>query len=364
MTSGLDVRIGINPISWSNDDLPSLGGEIPLETALTEGKAIGYEGFELGNKFPQDPKELGDVLARHGLAAYAHHPLLRTVGVDRTFYRSIPAAEFRAMAAAVAEMSGGKKRAADVRHQEQGRSALIPSLHHEGFIGHSFVGEWVNLGALSTNSDLKNTYENVQVFFPDGPVDTGLTKVGAGTIPSVEMGPLVTQQHLDKVRSYVDLGVQEGAELVVDGRNIQLDGQTDGGYFLGGCLFDHVTTEMRIYREEIFGPVLCVVRVPDLDSAINLINAHEYGNGVAVFTRNGNTAREFVRQIQVGMVGINVPIPVPMAFHSFGGWKRSLFGDHAVHGPEGVHFYTRLKTVTGRWPQDTASTASFVMPTH
>ena len=193
---------------------------------------------------------------------------------------------------------------------------------------------------------------------------TRTLKVGAGTVPSVEMGPLVTQQHLDKVRSYVDLGVQEGAELVVDGRSIQLDGQSEGGYFLGGCLFDHVTAEMRIYREEIFGPVLCVVRVPDLEAAINLINAHEYGNGVAVFTRNGNTARELVRQIQVVMVGINVPIPVPMAFHSFGGWKRSLFGDHAVHGPEGVHFYTRLKTVTGRWPQDTASTASFVMPTH
>jgi malonate-semialdehyde dehydrogenase (acetylating)/methylmalonate-semialdehyde dehydrogenase len=121
---------------------------------------------------------------------------------------------------------------------------------------------------------------------------------------------------------------------------------------------------MRIYREEIFGPVLCVVRVPDLAAAIALINAHEYGNGVAVFTRSGNVAREFVRRIEVGMVGVNVPIPVPMAFHSFGGWKRSLFGDHAIHGPEGVHFYTRLKTATGRWPQDLPSAASFVMPTH
>jgi len=188
-------------------------------------------------------------------------------------------------------------------------------------------------------------------------------KVGPGTDPSMEMGPLVTRSHLDKVKSYVDLGVSEGAELVVDGRSLRVAGHEDG-YFLGGCLFDRVTPDMRIYREEIFGPVLCVVRVPDFEAAVQLIDAHEFGNGVAVFTRNGNTAREFVRRIQVGMVGVNVPIPVPMAFHSFGGWKRSLFGDHAIHGPEGVRFYTRLKTATGRWPQDAASVASFVMPTH
>ena len=188
-------------------------------------------------------------------------------------------------------------------------------------------------------------------------------KVGPGTEPAMEMGPLVTRQHLDKVVGYVDSGVSAGADLVVDGRKLQVDGHT-GGFFLGGCLFDGVTPEMRIYREEIFGPVLCVVRVPDFEAAVSLINAHEYGNGVAIFTRNGNSAREFVKRIEVGMVGVNVPIPVPMAFHSFGGWKRSLFGDHAVHGMEGVHFYTRLKTVTGRWPQDTAGTASFIMPTH
>ena len=188
-------------------------------------------------------------------------------------------------------------------------------------------------------------------------------KVGPGTEPAMEMGPLVTRQHLDKVVGYVDSGVSAGADLVVDGRKLQVHGHT-GGFFLGGCLFDGVTPEMRIYREEIFGPVLCVVRVPDFEAAVSLINAHEYGNGVAIFTRNGNSAREFVKRIEVGMVGVNVPIPVPMAFHSFGGWKRSLFGDHAVHGMEGVHFYTRLKTVTGRWPQDTAGTASFIMPTH
>jgi len=188
-------------------------------------------------------------------------------------------------------------------------------------------------------------------------------KVGPGTEPAMEMGPLVTRQHLDKVVGYVDSGVSAGADLVVDGRKLQVDGHA-GGFFLGGCLFDGVTPEMRIYREEIFGPVLCVVRVPDFEAAVSLVNAHEYGNGVAIFTRSGNSAREFVKRIEVGMVGVNVPIPVPMAFHSFGGWKRSLFGDHAVHGMEGVHFYTRLKTVTGRWPQDTAGTASFIMPTH
>ncbi|WP_300339372.1 CoA-acylating methylmalonate-semialdehyde dehydrogenase [Accumulibacter sp.] len=188
-------------------------------------------------------------------------------------------------------------------------------------------------------------------------------RIGPGTDPGMEMGPLVTRQHLDKVRAYVDLGVEEGAELVVDGRDLRIAGH-QGGYFLGGCLFDRVLPQMRIYREEIFGPVLCIVRVPDFEAAVELVNAHEYGNGVAVFTRSGSTAREFVRRIQVGMVGVNVPIPVPMAFHGFGGWKRSLFGDHAVHGPDGVHFYTRLKTATGRWPQELASTASFVMPTH
>jgi malonate-semialdehyde dehydrogenase (acetylating)/methylmalonate-semialdehyde dehydrogenase len=188
--------------------------------------------------------------------------------------------------------------------------------------------------------------------------------VGPGTEHGVEMGPLVTREHLARVRSYVDLGVEEGARLVVDGRGLRVPGHADG-FFLGGCLFDEVTPDMRIYREEIFGPVLCVVRVPDLDAAIGLINQHEFGNGTAVFTASGEVAREFTRRVAIGMVGVNVHIPVPMAFHSFGGWKHSLFGDHAVHGPEGVRFYTRLKTVTTRWPGGGSFTANaFVMPTH
>ncbi len=187
-------------------------------------------------------------------------------------------------------------------------------------------------------------------------------KVGPGTDPEAEMGPLVTRQHLEKVRAYVDEGVREGARLLVDGRRLKLQGYDDG-FFIGGCLFDDVRPEMRIYREEIFGPVLAVVRVPDFATATTLINTHEYGNGVALFTRDGDAAREFASQIQVGMVGVNVPIPVPMAFHSFGGWKRSLFGDMSVHGPEGVRFYTKLKTVTARWPAGIRTGAEFVMPT-
>ena len=187
-------------------------------------------------------------------------------------------------------------------------------------------------------------------------------RVGDGLQPDSEMGPLVTRAHRDKVKRYVDLGVSEGADLVVDGRGLVVDGHEDG-FFFGGCLFDHVTAEMRIHQEEIFGPVLVVVRVPDFDSAVELINNHEFANGVAVFTRDGDAARTFVRRIQVGMVGVNVPIPVPMAFNSFGGWKRSLFGDHHVHGMEGVRFFTRLKTVTSRWPTGIRAGADFIMPT-
>jgi malonate-semialdehyde dehydrogenase (acetylating)/methylmalonate-semialdehyde dehydrogenase len=187
-------------------------------------------------------------------------------------------------------------------------------------------------------------------------------KVGPGTDPDSEMGPLVTQVHRDKVSGYIDAGVAEGAELLVDGRGLSLQGY-EGGYFLGGSLFDRVTPEMSIYREEIFGPVLAITRAPDYATAARLINEHEFGNGTAIFTRDGDAAREFAHGIEVGMVGINVPIPVPMAFHSFGGWKASLFGDHHMHGPEGVRFYTRLKTITTRWPTGIRAGADFVMPT-
>jgi malonate-semialdehyde dehydrogenase (acetylating)/methylmalonate-semialdehyde dehydrogenase len=176
------------------------------------------------------------------------------------------------------------------------------------------------------------------------------------------MGPLITREHLNRVSGYVSLGVEEGARLVVDGRDLEIPGH-EHGFFIGGCLFDGVTADMRIYREEIFGPVLCLVRVPDFEAALGLVNAHEFGNGAAIFTRDGGAARAFSSRVQAGMVGINVPIPVPMAFHSFGGWKRSLFGDIHIHGTEGIHFYTRLKTVTSRWPSGIREGAAFHMPT-
>ena len=187
-------------------------------------------------------------------------------------------------------------------------------------------------------------------------------KIGPGMDKSSEMGPLVTKEHLEKVKGYVDLGVKEGAKLVLDGRNLKLQGY-ENGFYIGGCLFDHVTTDMRIYKEEIFGPVLSVVRVKTFEEATKMINEHEYGNGVSIYTRDGDAGRTFASKIQVGMVGINVPIPVPMAFHSFGGWKRSLFGDSGTHGMEGVKFYTKLKTITSRWPSGIRSNAEFIMPT-
>jgi malonate-semialdehyde dehydrogenase (acetylating)/methylmalonate-semialdehyde dehydrogenase len=174
-------------------------------------------------------------------------------------------------------------------------------------------------------------------------------KIGPGTDSACDMGPLVTREHYNRVKGYVDLGVEEGAQLVVDGRGLQLSGH-EAGFFLGGCLFDRVTAGMRIYREEIFGPVLVVVRVPSLQAAMTLINAHEYGNGTCIFTRDGEAARHFSDHIRVGMVGVNVPLPVPVAYHSFGGWKRSFFGDLAAYGPDAVRFYTRRKTITERWP--------------
>lgn len=174
-------------------------------------------------------------------------------------------------------------------------------------------------------------------------------KVGPGVDSGTDMGPLVTKPHFDKVKAYVDLGIEEGAELVVDGRELVVEGNEEG-YFLGGCLFDHVTPGMKIYQDEIFGPVLAVVRVKTQQEAMDLINAHEFGNGTCIFTRDGEAARYFTDQIQVGMVGVNVPLPVPVAYQSFGGWKRSIFGDNGMYGKDGINFFTRRKTITQRWP--------------
>jgi malonate-semialdehyde dehydrogenase (acetylating)/methylmalonate-semialdehyde dehydrogenase len=187
-------------------------------------------------------------------------------------------------------------------------------------------------------------------------------KVGPSSDPQSDYGPLVTKAHLEKVKNYVDIGVNEGAKLVVDGRGFKLQGYENGN-FMGGCLFDEVKPEMRIYQEEIFGPVLSVVRAKDYEEALRLPSEHEYGNGVAIFTRDGDTARDFTSRVNVGMVGVNVPIPVPLAYHTFGGWKRSGFGDLNQHGPDSIRFYTKTKTVTARWPSGTKEGAEFVIPT-
>jgi malonate-semialdehyde dehydrogenase (acetylating) / methylmalonate-semialdehyde dehydrogenase len=191
---------------------------------------------------------------------------------------------------------------------------------------------------------------------------TRTLKIKNGMELDAEMGPIVTKEAKTRIEGYIDIGVKEGAKLVVDGRGLTVAG-LENGFFTGGTLFDNVTPEMRIYKEEIFGPVLACVRVKDFATAVDLINAHEYGNGVSCFTSDGNVAREFARRIQVGMVGINVPIPVPMAWHGFGGWKKSLFGDMHAYGEEGVRFYTKQKSVMQRWPATIAKGAEFVMPT-
>jgi len=187
-------------------------------------------------------------------------------------------------------------------------------------------------------------------------------KVGLSTDPQADYGPMVTRALLDKVRQYIDLGVKEGAELLVDGRGFKLQGY-ENGHFIGGCLFDQVTPDMTIYKEEIFGPVLSVVRAKDYEEALRLPSEHQYGNGVAIFTRDGDTARDFATRVNVGMVGVNFAIPVPLAYHTFGGWKRSGFGDLNQHGPDSIRFYTKTKTVTQRWPSGTKEGAEFVIPT-
>ncbi len=192
---------------------------------------------------------------------------------------------------------------------------------------------------------------------------TKALKIGSAKDLNADMGPLITQQHLEKVKNYVKEGIKEGAKLVVDGRNFKLAGH-ENGFFMGGCLFDKVNSNMKIYREEIFGPVLILIRAKNFDEAIALINDHEFGNGTAIFTRDGDTARTFASRVKVGMIGINVPIPVPVPYHAFGGWKRSIFADIHMHGTEGISFYTRLKTVTSRWPTGIRGGADFMMPVH
>jgi len=234
--------------------------------------------------------------------------------------------------------------------------------------GPALVGVFMDQSPREVNSiaeflglDIVQLHGSEKVGFPSEHIVMKALKVRDGCDPAAEMGPVVTGQHREKILGYIEDGVKSGAKLVVDGRGLSVPGR-EKGFFLGGSLFDKVSPEMRIYKEEIFGPVLVVVRAPDFATALDLVNKHEYGNGTAIFTRDGATAREFAHRVQVGMVGVNVPIPVPMAFHSFGGWKQSLFGDHHAHGPEAVRFYTRAKAITQRWPTTPVGPA-FSMPT-
>jgi malonate-semialdehyde dehydrogenase (acetylating)/methylmalonate-semialdehyde dehydrogenase len=187
-------------------------------------------------------------------------------------------------------------------------------------------------------------------------------KIGPSTSADAELGPMVTKQHLEKVKNYVEIGIKEGAKLKVDGRGFKMQGY-ENGFYMGGCLFDEVKPSMRIYKEEIFGPVLSVVRAKDYEEAVRLPSEHDYGNGVAIFTRDGDAARDFISRVEVGMVGVNFAIPVPLAYYTFGGWKRSGFGDLNQHGPDAVRFYTKTKTVTARWPSGVKEGAEFVIPT-
>ena len=186
-------------------------------------------------------------------------------------------------------------------------------------------------------------------------------KVAPWTNNEAEMGPVISNEHKEKIESYISKGVEEGANLILDGRNCNIQGY-EKGFFIGPTLFDNVTDQMTLYKEEIFGPVLSIVRAKDYNQAINLVNQHQFGNGTSIYTSDGEVSRHFTTFSKIGMVGINVPIPVPMAFHSFGGWKDSLFGSHSIHGTEGVNFYTKLKTITSRWPKSIQSGPEFKMP--
>tara|TARA_B100001063_G_C16678240_1_gene510274 strand:- start:408 stop:1139 length:732 start_codon:yes stop_codon:yes gene_type:complete len=188
-------------------------------------------------------------------------------------------------------------------------------------------------------------------------------KVAPWTDEDAQMGPVISIDHKEKIESYIASGIEEGAKIILDGRDIKIQGY-ENGYFVGPTLFDHVSKDMKIYKEEIFGPVLSVVRVNSYEEALKLVNEHQFGNGTSIYTSDGEISRHFSTSCEIGMVGVNVPIPVPMAFHSFGGWKQSLFGDHAMHGMEGIRFYTKLKTITSRWPKSIKSGPEFKMPTN
>jgi malonate-semialdehyde dehydrogenase (acetylating)/methylmalonate-semialdehyde dehydrogenase len=310
-------------------------GQLLMETGLPEGV------FNLVN---------GDKTA---VDAILHHRDVKAV----SFVGSTPIAQYIYATAAAAgkrcQALGGAKNHMVVMpdaDMEQAADALVSAGYGSAGERCMAISVAVPVGDRTADALVERLLPRIQKL-----------KVGPATDKDAEMGPLVTGQHRDRVVGFIEAGLKEGAELVVDGRGISLQGY-ENGYFVGPTLFDRVTEDMSIYKQEIFGPVLSMVRARDYDHAARMINEHEYGNGTAIFTRDGDAARAFADSIEVGMVGVNVPIPVPVAYHSFGGWKRSLFGDHAIYGEEGVRFYTRLKTVTARWPTGIRAGVSLNFP--
>jgi len=288
--------------------------------------------------------------------ALLHHPRIKAI----SFVGSTPVAEY------IYTEATRRKGAYPLRVQALGGAknhlVVMPDANLEqavdALIGAAYGSAGERCMAISVAVAVGNVADRlVEALIPR----VKALRIMDGMEADAEMGPVVTAQHKEKIESYIAEGVRSGASLLVDGRGLRVAGH-ENGFFLGGTLFDHVTSEMKIHREEIFGPVLCIVRVPDLRAAVELINAHEFGNGVSLFTSDGNTAREFSRRIEIGMVGVNVPIPVPMAWHSFGGWKRSMFGDTHIYGEEGIRFYTRYKSIMQRWPASIDKGAEFSMP--
>jgi malonate-semialdehyde dehydrogenase (acetylating)/methylmalonate-semialdehyde dehydrogenase len=361
MRQPLGVVAGITPFNF-----PAM---IPLwkaGPALACGNAFILKPSE---RDPSVPMRLAELFLEAGLPpgvfnvvngdkeavdAILDHPDIKAVG----FVGSTPIAQYIYSRAAAtgkrAQCFGGAKNHAIVMpdaDMDQTVDALIGA-------GYGSAGERCMAISVAVPVGQETADRLMQKLIPR----VEALKIGPSNDSTADYGPLVTRQALQRVREYIDIGVDEGATLAVDGRGFTLQGYEDG-YYIGGCLFDNVTTDMRIYQEEIFGPVLSVVRAGAYEEALALATDHEYGNGVAIFTRDGDTARDFASRVEVGMVGINVPIPVPIAYHTFGGWKRSGFGDLNQHGPDSVRFYTKTKTVTSRWPSGVKDGAEFVIPT-
>ncbi|MEW5423781.1 CoA-acylating methylmalonate-semialdehyde dehydrogenase [Amorphus sp. 3PC139-8] len=361
MRQPLGVVAGITPFNF-----PAMIPMWKFAPAIASGNAFILKPSE---RDPSVPMRLAELMMEAGLPA----GILNVVNGDKEavdtvltdprvmalgFVGSSSIAEYVYSTAAAhgkrAQCFGGAKNHMIIMpdaDMEQAANALIGAGYGSAGERCMAISVAVPVGEQTAETLMKTLVPKVQAL-----------KIGLSSDHEADYGPMVTKAALDRVKGYVDLGVEEGAELVVDGRDFKMQGY-ENGFFMGGCLFNRVTPDMRIYKEEIFGPVLSVVRAQDYEEAVRLPNDHEYGNGVAIFTRDGDAARDFAARVNVGMVGVNVPIPVPLAYYTFGGWKRSGFGDLNQHGPDAVRFYTKTKTVTSRWPSGIKDSAEFVIPT-